>query len=42
MARAYETFDKLDILFINAGIFKGGPLEEVDEAAFPEGPSLSQ
>lgn len=34
MARAYETFGKLDVLFINAGIFKGAPLEEVDEAAF--------
>jgi NAD(P)-dependent dehydrogenase (short-subunit alcohol dehydrogenase family) len=36
MARAYETFGKLDILFVNAGIFKGAPLEEVDEAAFDE------
>src|SRR5437667_3471228 len=36
MARAYETFGKLDILFVNAGIYKGAPLEEVDEAAFDE------
>lgn len=36
MARAYEMFGKLDILFVNAGIFKGAPLEEVDEAAFDE------
>ena len=36
MARAHETFGKLDILFVNAGIFKGAPLEEVDEAAFDE------
>ncbi|GCF11467.1 SDR family oxidoreductase [Dictyobacter arantiisoli] len=36
MARAYETFGKLDILFVNAGIFKGASLEEVDEAAFDE------
>ncbi|HEY0757616.1 MAG TPA: SDR family oxidoreductase [Ktedonobacteraceae bacterium] len=36
MARAYETFGKLDILFVNAGIFKGAPLAEVDEAAFDE------
>lgn len=36
MARIYETFGKLDILFVNAGIFKGAPLEEVDEAAFDE------
>lgn len=36
MARAYETFGKLDILFVNAGIFKGASLEEVDEAAFEE------
>ena len=27
MARAHETFGKLDILFVNAGIFKGAPLE---------------
>src|SRR5207237_3852480 len=33
MARAYETFGKLDILFVNAGIYKGAPLEEVDEVA---------
>jgi NAD(P)-dependent dehydrogenase (short-subunit alcohol dehydrogenase family) len=36
MARAHETFGKLDILFINAGIYKGAALEEVDEAAFDE------
>jgi NAD(P)-dependent dehydrogenase (short-subunit alcohol dehydrogenase family) len=36
MAQASETFGKLDILFVNAGIFKGAPLEEVDEAAFDE------
>jgi NAD(P)-dependent dehydrogenase (short-subunit alcohol dehydrogenase family) len=36
MARAYETFGKLDILFVNAGIYKGAPLEEVNEAAFDE------
>src|SRR5205807_1029897 len=36
LARAHETFGKLDILFVNAGIFKGAPLEEVDEAAFDE------
>ena len=36
MARAHATFGKLDILFVNAGIFKGAPLEEVDEAAFNE------
>jgi len=34
MARAHETFGNLDILFVNAGIFKGASLEEVDEAAF--------
>ena len=33
MARAYG---KLDILFVNAGIYKGASLEEVDEAAFDE------
>lgn len=36
MTRAYETFGKLDILFINAGIFKGAPLEEINEVAFDE------
>lgn len=36
MARAYEAFGKLDVLFVNAGIFKGALLEEVDEAAFDE------
>lgn len=34
MAQAHNTFGKLDILFVNAGIFKGAPLEEIDEAAF--------
>src|SRR5260370_19664004 len=33
MARAHETFGKLDILFVNAGTFKGAPLEEGDESA---------
>ncbi len=36
MTRAHETFGKLDILFVNAGIYKGAPLEEVDEGAFDE------
>jgi NAD(P)-dependent dehydrogenase (short-subunit alcohol dehydrogenase family) len=36
MIRAHDTFGKLDILFVNAGIFKGASLEEVDEAAFNE------
>jgi len=36
MARTHETFGKLDILFVNAGIYKGASLEEVDEAAFDE------
>ena len=36
MAQAHETFGKLDILFVNAGIYKGASLEEVDEAAFDE------
>src|SRR5712691_8764435 len=36
MARTHETFGKLDILFVNAGIYKGAPLEEVDEGAFDE------
>jgi len=36
MVRAHETFGKLDILFVNAGIYKGASLEEVDEAAFDE------
>jgi NAD(P)-dependent dehydrogenase (short-subunit alcohol dehydrogenase family) len=34
MTRAFETFGKLDILFVNAGTFKGAPLEEIDETAF--------
>src|SRR5260370_10469898 len=36
MARAHGTFGKLDILFVNAGIYNGVPLEGVDEAAFDE------
>ena len=36
MARVHETFGNLDILFVNAGIYKGAALEEVDEAAFDE------
>lgn len=36
MARAHETFGRLGILFVNAGIYKPAPLEEVDEAAFDE------
>ncbi len=36
MARAHETFGKLDILFVNAGFFKGAPIEEVNEAAYDE------
>jgi NAD(P)-dependent dehydrogenase (short-subunit alcohol dehydrogenase family) len=36
MARAHETFGNLDVLFVNAGIYKGAPLEEVDEGAFDE------
>ena len=36
MARAFETFGLLEYPFVNAGIFKGAPLEEVDEAAFDE------
>ncbi len=36
MTRTHETFGKLDILFVNAGIYKGASLEEVDEAAFDE------
>ncbi|MEO8606554.1 MAG: SDR family oxidoreductase [Chloroflexota bacterium] len=36
MARTFETFGKLDVLFVNAGIFKGALLEEVDEAAFDQ------
>jgi NAD(P)-dependent dehydrogenase (short-subunit alcohol dehydrogenase family) len=36
MARAYQMFGKMDILFVNAGIYKGASLEEVDEAAFDE------
>ncbi len=36
MARAHEAFGKLDVLFVNAGVFKGAPLEEIDEAAFDD------
>ena len=36
MTQAHETFGNLDILFVNAGIFKGAPLEEIDEGAFDE------
>ncbi|HYX50683.1 MAG TPA: SDR family oxidoreductase [Ktedonobacteraceae bacterium] len=36
LARTHETFGKLDILFVNAGIYKGASMEEVDEAAFDE------
>ena len=36
MTRTHETFGKLDILFVNAGIYKGASLQEVDEAAFDE------
>ncbi len=36
MARAFETFGKLDVVFANAGVFKGAPLEEIDEAAFDD------
>lgn len=36
MDRTHETFGNLDILFVNAGIYKGAPLGEVDEAAFDE------
>lgn len=36
MTRTHETFGNIDILFVNAGIYKGAPLEEVDEAAFDE------
>jgi NAD(P)-dependent dehydrogenase (short-subunit alcohol dehydrogenase family) len=34
MTRAHKAFGNLDILFVNAGVFKGAPLEEIDEAAF--------
>src|SRR5260370_33250433 len=33
MVRTHETFDELDILFVNAGIYKRDPLGEVDEFA---------
>lgn len=36
ITRAREAFGKLDVLFVNAGIYKGAPLEQVDEAAFDE------
>ena len=35
-AHALEPFGKLDILFVNAGVFKGTPLEEIDVAALRE------
>ena len=34
MARTRETFGKIDVLFVNAGIYQGASLEEVDETAF--------
>lgn len=34
MARTFETFGKIDVLFVNAGLYKGAALEAVDEAAF--------
>ena len=36
MVRVRERFGKLDILFVNAGVYQGAALEEVDEAAFDE------
>src|SRR5256885_9270914 len=36
MTRAHDTFGNLDILFVNAGTFKGASLNEVDEAAFDD------
>lgn len=36
MARVRETYGKLDVVFVNAGIYKGAAIEEVDEAAFDE------
>ncbi len=36
MARVRARFGKLDVLFVNAGIYKGAALEAVDEAAFDE------
>ncbi len=36
MARTRARFGKLDVLFVNAGIYKGAALEAVDEAAFDE------
>lgn len=36
IAQAHEAFGNLDVLFANAGIFKGASLEEVDESAFDE------
>ena len=36
MVSTYETFGKLDILFVNAGIYTGAALEEVDEVSFDE------
>ncbi|GHO97893.1 short-chain dehydrogenase [Reticulibacter mediterranei] len=34
MGRAYATFGKLDILFVNAGILSNASIEETDEATF--------
>src|SRR5690242_17723604 len=31
MTLAHEAFGKLDILFVNAGVFKGAAIDEVDE-----------
>ncbi len=36
MARTRARFGKLDVLFVNAGTYKGAALEAVDEAAFDE------
>lgn len=36
MEQVRRKFGKLDVLFVNAGIYKGAPLEDIDEAAFDE------
>jgi NAD(P)-dependent dehydrogenase (short-subunit alcohol dehydrogenase family) len=36
MTRIRETFGRLDVLFVNAGMYKGASLADVDEAAFDE------
>jgi NAD(P)-dependent dehydrogenase (short-subunit alcohol dehydrogenase family) len=36
MTRAHDAFGKLDVLFVNAGFYKGASLAAVDEAAFDE------